>query len=505
MSSLKSLGLAALAICAMQYASTAFAQAQSRVVIAGGTDVVGMNAMDVNITVPDRSLMDHISDTLLQWVEPGKLGPWLATSVRNVDPKTWEIKLRDDVKFHNGEKFNAHAVKFTLETIVAPESKAVARPNYTFIDRVEVVDDYTARLITKDPLPLVPNVMASVHMMPPDYVKRVGVDGYRKAPIGTGAYKFVDHVRDTRITLEANPDYWGGPQDIKTIIYRPIKEAQARLSALMAGEIDLALQVPPELTSWVASAPNAKIKSVLSQRAIVLLFSNVDPSFPTNNKLVREALNYAIDRKVLNDAILGGLGAPTSWFNPKTFGADPNLQPVAYDPERARKLLAEAGYPNGIDIAFDAPNGQYLKDKEMAEAIVGHAAKAGIRLKLNTYEWAVFTKRGFSHQTNPIMLMGWGDVMSDPHSHNRLMIGSQGSWSQTRDPELDKLIKSAETEMNPDARKAIIQNIQTYVRNNSTAAYIVQLGDVYGVSSKIANWQPRSDEKVWVFKNSKSR
>ena len=188
MSSLKSLGLAALAICAMQYASTAFAQAQSRVVIAGGTDVVGMNAMDVNITVPDRSLMDHISDTLLQWVEPGKLGPWLATSVRNVDPKTWEIKLRDDVKFHNGEKFNAHAVKFTLETIVAPESKAVARPNYTFIDRVEVVDDYTARLITKDPLPLVPNVMASVHMMPPDYVKRVGVDGYRKAPIGTGAF-----------------------------------------------------------------------------------------------------------------------------------------------------------------------------------------------------------------------------------------------------------------------------------------------------------------------------
>ena len=502
---MKLLKRAAVALVACASVWTVNAHAQQRVVIAGGTDVVGMNALDVNITVPDRSLMDHISDTLLQWDEPGKLGPWLATAVRNIDPKTWEIDLRSDVKFQNGEPFNATAVKFTFDTIIAPESKAVARPNYTFIDHVDVVDDHKVRLVTRDPLPVVPNILASVHMMPPEYVKKVGVDGYRKQPVGTGPYKFVEHVRDTSITLEANPSYWGGPQDVKTIIYRPIKEAQARVSALMTGEIDLALQVPPELSSWVQTSNAAKIKTVLSQRSFVLLLSNVEPSFPTNNPLVREAINYAIDRKALNDAILGGVGAPTAWFNPKTYSADPSLQPLPYDPERAKKLLAEAGYPNGIDIAFDSPNGQYLKDREIAEAIVGHAAKAGIRLKLNTYEWAVYTKRGFSHQTNPVLLMGWGDVMSDPHSHNRLMIGSQGSWSQTRDPELDKLIRAAEMEMNPEARKSILQQIQQYERKKSTAIYLVQIGDVYGVTSKIDKWQPRSDEKVWLYKNTAAR
>ncbi len=502
---MKSLKHAALALWACAAIWTNNAAAQTRIVIGGGADVVGMNALDVNITVPDRSLMDHISDTLLQWDEPGKLGPWLATSVKNIDPVTWEVKLRNDVKFQNGEPFNAAAVKFTFETILAPDTKAVARPNYTFVDRVEIVDEFTARLITKDPLPVVPNILASVHMIPPEYVKKVGVDAYRKQPVGTGPYRFVEHVRDTQITLEANPTYWGGAQDIKTIVYRPIKEAQARVSALVTGEIDLALQVPPELSAWVQGVPTAKIKTVLSQRSFVLLLSNVDPSFPTNNRLVREAINYAIDRKALNDGILGGVGAPTAWFNPKTFSADPSLQPLPYDPERAKKLLAEAGYPNGIDIAFDAPNGQYLKDREIAEAIVGHAAKAGIRFKLQTYEWAVFTKRGFSHQTNPALLMGWGDVMSDPHSHNRLMIGSQGSWSQTRDSELDKLIRRAETEMNPDARKAILQDIQNYERRESTAIYMVQIGDVYGASSKLDKWQPRSDEKVWMFRNTAKR
>jgi peptide/nickel transport system substrate-binding protein len=480
---------------------TAPAQAQDRVVIAGGADVTGMNALDVLIIVPDRSLMDHISDTLLRRKASGEIGPWLATSWKNIDNLTWELTLRQGVKFHNGEPFNAQTVKFFYDTMNDPAVVSPSKTNHTWVTRVEIIDDYTVRLITRQPYPILPAQLALAHMMPPAYVKQVGLDGYRRRPIGTGPFKFVEHVPDTRIVMQANDEWWGGPQRIKTLIYRPIKEDASRAAALVAGEVDLAMDLPPELLPLVERARNVTVQKVLSIRTYVMLMSNLFPDYPTVKREVREAISYAIDRESLVKTIMGGLGEPASFVSPTTFGFNPALKPIPHDPARAKRLLAEAGYPNGIDVALDASYGKYPKDKEIAEAIAGQLTSVGIRTTVKSYEWGVLTKRIFSHQASPLALIGWGDQNFDPESHNRLTLRSGSTWSQSNDPILDALIDKIATEMDPDKRKAMIYEEQEYLRQSHPVAYILRMALVAGVSRKLDWWRLRADEKYYLFEN----
>ena len=477
------------------------ARAQDRVVVAGGADVTGMNALDVLVIVPDRTLMDHISDTLLRWKAPGQLGPWLATNWRNVDSLTWELTLRQGVKFQNGEPFNAQAVKFFYDTMNDPKVISPSKTNHTWVKQVEILDDYKVRLITRVPYPVLPAQLALAHMMPPAYVKQVGLDGYRRKPIGTGPFKFVEHIPDSRIVFQANDDYWGGPQRVKTLIYRPIKEDAARAAALLAGEVDVAMDLPPELIPVINRSPNAKIQTVLSIRVYVMLMSTLFPNYPTVKREVREAINYAIDRESIATNILGGTAEPAAFMSPTTFGYNPAYKPIPHDPARARRLLAEAGYPNGVDVVLDASSGKYPKDREVSEAIAGQLSDVGIRAKVNTLDWGLLTKRIFSHQASALALIGWGDANFDPESHNRLALKTGSTWSQAVDPKLDALIDKIGTEMDPDKRKALIFEEQDYLRKEFPVAYLERMGLIAGVSNKLNWWKLRADEKYYFFQN----
>ncbi len=488
--------LCALALVLVLEAS---ARAQDRVVIAGGSDVVGLNGIDVIVLSPDRFLMDHIGDTLLRWEKPGQLGPGLATSWKNIDPVTWELKLRQGVKFHDGEPFNASVVKFSYDTMLDPNVKSPSKTNHTFVKSVQVIDDYTVRIITREPFPITPNQLTFLHMLPPQYISEVGLDGYRKKPIGTGPYRFVEHIPDTRVVLERVDGHWLGPQRIKTIVYRPIKEDATRVGALLAGEVDLALDIPPELIPTVERSGRLKVKTVSSTRVLLLGMSNLDPRLPTANAKVREAINYAIDRETLSKTLFAGTSPPAAWMNPDTFGANPALKPIPHDPARAKRLLAEAGYPNGFDVVLDSPDGHYPKDRELSEAIAGELSEVGIRTTVKYFEWGLHTKRIFSHQTDPIILYGWADSKGDPESHNRFVIKTGGSWSQFTDSKLDALVNAIDSEMDRDKRKQLIYDLQDYQRQVFPVAYIVQMGSIHGTSAKLDWWQPRTDEKVWLF------
>jgi peptide/nickel transport system substrate-binding protein len=477
--------------------------AQERVVIAGGADVVGLNALDVIVTVPDRSLMDHISDTLLRWKAPGVPMPWLATSWKNIDALTWELTLRQGVKFHNGEPFDARAVKFFYDTMNDPAVVSPSKTNHTWVERVDILDDFTVRLVTRRPDPVLPAQMALAHMMPPAYVRQVGLDGYRRRPIGTGPFRFVEHVPDTRIVLQANDQWWGGPQRVGTLIYRPIKEDAARAAALAAGEVDVAIDLPPEVLPLLERTSNVTVQKVLTIRTYVMLFSSLFPNYPTAKREVREAISYAIDRESLNTNIMGGIGAPAAFLSPTTYGYNPDLKPLPFDPARAKRLLADAGYPGGIDIALDASYGKYPKDREIAEAIAGQLGAVGIRTTVKSYEWGVMTRRIFSHQASPMALIGWGDGSFDPESHNRLTLRTGSTWSQMVNPEFDALIDRIATEMNPEARKALIHREQDYLREAFPVTYLLRMGVIAGVSKKLGWWKLRADEKYYFFENTR--
>ena len=214
---------------------------------------------------------------------------------------------------------------------------------------------------------------------------------------------------------------------------------------------------------------------------------------------MREAISIAIDRESLNKNILLGTGAPAAWLNPATNGFNPALKPLPYEPARAKQLLAQAGYPNGIDIVLDAPDGKYIKDKEMAEAMAGQMEAAGIRATVRNNEWGLLTKRIFSHQSVPVTLVGWGDANGDPESHNRLALQSGATWSHTNDPHLDDLFGRMSSEMDPAKRKALLFEQQDYMRQSFPMVYITQMGVIAGVSAKLDWYEPRSDERYYFF------
>jgi peptide/nickel transport system substrate-binding protein len=473
-----------------QEAITTVGNVQDKIVISGGVDVVGLNGLDVVLIVPDRMLMDHISDPLVRTGRDGKLQPWLATSWKSIDPLTWELTLRRGVKYQNGEPFDARSVKFFYDTMNDPKNISPSKSNHTWVARVDIVDDHTVRVVTREPYPVAPGKFTLTHMFPPDYVTKVGYDGYRKKPIGTGPYRLIEYVRDDHVTLEAFDGWWAGKPKIKTIVYRPIKEDSARVSGLLAGEIDLAFDVPPELMPLVERAGKTKIKRALSVRTFFLFLNTINAAYPTTKREVREAINYAIDRESLNKNILGSTGAPAAWLNPNTFGINPALKPIPHDPARAKQLLAQAGYPDGVDLVLDAFQGRFIKDKELAEAIAGQLTQAGIRTKVQIHEWGVFAKRMWSHQSNPLALLAWVDNVGDPDVQNYRVLQTGGTWSQNSDPGLDELIKAIASEMDPEKRKALIMRQQDYMRQSFPIAYLLQIGIIAGVSGKLDWWEP---------------
>jgi len=467
--------------------------------IAFGTDVTAINALD-SVTGPSRVMTDHIAEGLVRWIN-GEIIPWLATGWTNVDPVTWEFKLRPNVKFHNGEPFNAEVVKATFEAILNEANKSPYRPSYQFIKEVQVVDDLTVRIVTKTPYSALLSLLPQVSMIPPKYFAEVGADGYRKKPVGTGPYRFVEHVRDDHATIQASPDYWGGPQRFQRIIYRPIPEAAARVSALLAGEVDFVADIPPELKPMFDGRNGTRLIIKRSPRFYLFMVNNKKPEYPTTKREVREAIAYAINRQALASEVLEGTAAPVSWQIPDTLGEDPNAKPLAYDPKKAKQLLAQAGYPNGLDITMDTPTGRYLKDRELADAIAGQMGQAGFRVNVRTAEWGVIIKSVYTGETAPIILLAWGTGDRDPDQFNRGVLSSKGMFSQTNYPELDALVTQIASEMDPDKRRELIAKQRAFEGENFPVIYILQLGLLGGVSEKLKGWDMQADERYMFYQN----
>ncbi len=259
--------------------------------------------------------------------------PWLATSLENPDELTWRFHLREGVKFHNGNDFKANDVKFTIERLMEEDSVWNAA---NFVDRVEVVDDFTVDIITQDPFAAFMTRLVLWHMTDEEYFNEVGEEGVLESPVGTGPYEFVEWVKDERVVLEANEDYWGGAPNIETIIFTPIPENATRLAALEAGDVDIVTEVPPEYIDQPGEG--VEIATVPGTRAFYLGMNvNVEPF---DDVRVRQAMNYAVDVDSIIEFVLNGLARPIdNPLLPEAFGyaATPSLS------LRSRKSYELAG------------------------------------------------------------------------------------------------------------------------------------------------------------------
>jgi peptide/nickel transport system substrate-binding protein len=493
-------------------APAAWGAPSGKVVVAQGVDPTTLDPQDHEET-PAFNVLLNIYDTLLVRDKDLKITPWLATSYKLINPTTWEFKLRQGVKFTNGEEFDAEVAKFSLERMANPANN-LKMTALRVIDHVEVVDKYTIRIVTGKPFPILDaQLTLRGAMLPPKYFKEHDKAFLALNPVGTGAFKFVKWVKDDRIELEANEQWWHGAPKIKTLIFRPIPEETTRMAALQTGEVDIATNVPPQLAKEIKANPKLYISSAPSVRTIFIPIYNVQcetvqGSFdctkpypgPTANPKVRQAINYAVDVDAIIKNVLEGQGIRTATvLTSKHFGYDPNVKPYKYDPARAKKLLAEAGYPNGIDLVLNSPNGRYPKDKEVAEAVAGQLTQAGIRTQLKVHEWTSYmTNMAYRHNSGPMWLIGWGNTTWDADYTYTPMFRTGQILANYWNPEFNNLLEQGQTTMDPKKRQQIYSKADKIFVEDAPCISLYQQIDNYGVNKRV-QWTARSDERIEGF------
>lgn len=430
-----------------------------------------------------------------------EITPALATEWEQIDDQTWRFTLRQGVKFHNGEDFTAESVKYSVERLLDPNAVRFNSP-FQLLGEVEIVDDYTVIIHTKKPDPSFLGNLSSLHMVPPEYTASVSEEEFGSNPVGTGPYRFVEWTLGQQLVLEANDDYWGGRPEVDRLIFRPIPEASTRLAELQAGTVDIITRLSYDAVPIVEQDPNLRVEASTGRRTVFMHMDLLNGAEPLQDVRVRQAMSYAIDRPLLIDAVLGGYGTPLATiFRPDMFGYTSELEPYPYDPERARELLAEAGYPDGFDIRFMTSDGIINKGVEVAEALAGMLGEVGIRVEVlpvslqtmrNMY---IGNPEPASGKVEPLFMFNYGAPIPDATSPLTSLIKTGGIETFFSNPEYDALIDTYASEMDVEKRTEVAHTIQQRLYEDLPVIALYLQQDLYGVNERV-EWEARKDEYI---------
>ena len=450
------------------------------------------------------NLHRYVFDTLMHRPRDGDaLVPWAAREVVQVDPKTIEFRMREGVTFTNGEDVDAQAVQFSLGRPLQPNFKTVQGRIFRVIDRVEVVSKWVVRVHLKSSDPgLLRRLADWGNLVPPKYYATLTQEDAAVKPVGGGPYRLVRWERGVEMVFEANPNYWkDDAPKVKTIRVVPIKEDGTKVAALLKREVDLINQVPAQYIPRIQSGPNTKAEIVRGTRVFHLGFTHAIDS-PLKDLRVRQAIAHAIDRNVIVKHVVEGRGVVANQpLHEWTEGYDRNRGwPYEYDPKKSRKLLADAGYPNGFEIDYLATDGRYTKDKEVAQAIAGFLQAVGIRAKFQPVAWKRYVDT-FRGRTNPgtkpfIYYIGYGNGTGDSDAALGAIAACKGAWSAYCNSEIDKALDEAAATMDLKKRAAIFQDITRRLATDVAHVILWQEDSVYGMQKDIS-WDVRNDDRVY--------
>lgn len=400
--------------------------------------VVALSA-DVDYLDPNMSghttaqmLMTHVADNLIRLKE-GQFVPWLAHSWEfSDDDRALTIQLRQGVRFHDGTPFNAEVVKLNFERM---EWSVASHFLYPELQNIEVVDEYTVTLHFDEPYAAILPHLAhpAMVMLSGEQVKEHFESGkHINEPIGTAAFVFTDWERGERLRFDRNPDYWADGPYVDSVTWRIIPDDSTRRVLLETKDVDVIMAVSPIDAAALDERPDVTVSNTPSIRN-VYIGMNVQAG-PFDDVRVRQALNYAVDKKsIVEDLLLGAGSVTDSIVGPEVFGYC-SKNPYPYDPERARKLLDEAGYPDGFEATFFHPTGRYLEDAEIAEVVQFYLADIGVSIKLETMEWATYMSALRAEVGDPaadvpfdMFMWGWAPGTVDAHHGIRPLLHSE-SW-----------------------------------------------------------------------------
>jgi len=426
-----------------------------------------------------------IHDALVRPYPGQKMGPSIAESWKeSPDGRTYEFKLRSGLKFHNGDPVTADDVKFSFERYKGAGATALQEN----VAHVEVVTPLLVRFHLKEPWPdfmtfYGTTATAAGIVVPKKYLTQVGDEGFRKHPIGAGPYKFVNHQPGVEVVLEANSGYWRRVPNVKTLVMRSVPESTTRAVMLKSGEADIAVALDGPDAESLQKDP--RIQVVASKHASIFWIEFADqwdPKSPWHDKRMRQAVNYALNRKAINDAGCVGVCPPAGVIVPRVMEFALQVEAPPYDPQKAKRLLADAGYPNGLDAGmFTAIPGF----PTVAEATLNYLNAAGIRMKMHPMERATFYGAWREKKIRGLFLTGAGNS-GNAASRVETFIQSKGAYAYGGYPDIDDLFVQQARERDAKKREALLHKIQQLTVDRVMFAPVMDLRALMGVGPRVA-------------------
>lgn len=428
----------------------------------------------------NNQITRHVYDKLVARDENQQPAPALAVSWKTIDPLTWEFKLREDVTWSDGTPFTADDVVFTFKRAPDVVNSPGSFAQYLKGKEVIKIDDHTVHFKTKAPYPLMPNDLMTFGIVSAKFGKGATTEDYNslKAAIGTGPYVFSEFRLGDMVVLERNPRYWGKKPEWDKVIFKAYKSGPSRVAALLSGDVDLIEQVPTSDIEQLRKNKNITLSEGLSSR---LIYMHLDrwqdaPKEITDSKTgqplgknpfkdlrVRQALSFAIPREIIVDRIMDGLAIPAGQVVPQgLFGHDKDLAAWNYDIEKAKKLLADAGYADGFGIVVHAPNNRYVNDSKIAETLAQIYTRLGLRATVETEPKTTYFKNAWNYS---FLMAGWGSNSGEASSALRAIIATRdkekGTGRNNRgrysNAAFDTLVQQALATIDDKKRLALLQ------------------------------------------------
>jgi peptide/nickel transport system substrate-binding protein len=503
---MKTLLAAALTAASLLFASPALSQTPPNVLIVG--QIAEPKSLDpaADTAVNDFRILVNLYDGLVRYkdgtleVEPSLATSWTISD----DGKTYTFKLRDGVEFHDDTPFNAEAVKFNFDRMLKedhPFHDTGPFPLSFFfstVSEVKVIDDLTVEFDLSAPYaPFLSNLAYPTGLIvSPDAVKKYGKD-FGRHPSGTGAYKFAQWDSNEKVVVEKNPDYWDGAPSLEAVIYRPITDANTRVAEMLSGGLDVMVEVPPDSLSQFKDNPAFKVSEQAGPHLWFLILNTKDGPF--KNKEIRQAANYAINKKALVDNILQGTADVAAGPTPPAFAwaYDDKLQPYPYDPEKAKAMLKEAGY-DGSPVTFYVTEGGsgMLDPIAMGTAIQADLEAVGMKVKIETYEWNTFLGKvnpGLEGKAD-MAEMAW--MTNDPDTLPFLALRSdavpdKGGFNSGyySNPKVDELLEKARQSTDQDERAKLYKEMQDIVHEDAPWVFVANWKQNAVTSAAVENFK----------------
>lgn len=471
------------------------------------------NEIVVGITSDPQS-WDPIDTFLLDWSSVAtsvfeglvertldlELKPGLAEKWEYTDDKTIVFNLRQGVVFHDGEPFNADAVKYTFDRLLGDEGKKGPQySNYSSIDSVEVNDEYTVtmHLNSTDPVLLTKLSGYGAVIVPPKYIEEKGDDFFNSNPVGTGPFKMTDYKRDQEVILEKNENYWKtGLPKLDKVTFKVIPEASTRLAELQTGKIDVMKRVEVAQAETVKDTDFVELIEVGAPTVYALRFDTAKE--PLGDVKVRQAINYAINKEEIISSILNGYAKPISTFQSElSFGNNPNLKPYPYDPEKAKELLKEAGVEEGtaLDLFIPGTDGNF---KEIAQAVSFYLEEVGLKVNINSVDGTTLTSDLIPQgDAGHMYRNGWGGWTLDFDNTAYLMYYEGELWNPSfKDEKVEELLRAQRASVDQKEREEIFMELTELLYELAPEVNLYQAVDLYAANKRLKNFQPPNEDRM---------